>query len=71
MSSFGIREILAQRKENRVKAGNVVYLDGSHVSTVQRREFDRRIAQEIRIQCESQFRVEQIRADMRALGLVP
>jgi hypothetical protein len=69
--SFGIREVLAQRRENRLKAGNVVYLNGSHVSTIQRREFDRRIAQEIRIQCESQFRVEQIRADMRALGILP
>jgi hypothetical protein len=69
--SFGIREILAQRKENRLKAGNVIYLTGSHVNSAQRRDFDRRIAEEIRIQCESQFRVEQIRADMRALGLVP
>jgi len=70
VSFFGIREILAQRKENRIRSGNVVYLGGA-INSAQRREFDRRIAEEIRIQCESQFRVEQIRADMRALGLVP
>jgi hypothetical protein len=69
--SFGIREVLAQRRENRIRTGNVVYLNGAGVSTKQRRDFDRRIAEEIRIQCESQFRIEQIRADMRALGMVP
>lgn len=69
--SFGIREVLAQRRENRLKTGNVVYLNGAAVSTKQRRDFDRLIAEEIRIQCESQFRVEQIRADMRALGMLP